>query len=469
MSAVDMAILLGYFAAMLVLGAVANKRQKDSDDYFVGGRKLGSFSIMSLWFSSWVGGAAIVGTATTAYDYGISGIWYVLSSVICCVLFAYASSGKINELGKKFGHVTYPDFIGQAYNEKTRLIATITTALAYIGYTAGQFAAAGAVLQMLFDWPLVTAYTVAAGIVLVYTAVGGLLAVTYTDWAQFVFIILGVVILGIPICLDASGGVAAISEQLPEGFMNIGNWGWATIIGLTLSMALSFFTGMDSYTKCFAAKNAKVAKNGTLLAAAAMFFVALGATLIGLVARLKYPDAADSGNIAYRLIFDYFPSGVRGIALVGVLAAIMSSADICMLTASANLSRDIYQRYFCKDKNEKHILAVGVIFTVIVGALGLLVSIALKRVIDILYLCMTINGAGLFLPTVAAMYWDYHDSRSACLSIVTSLAVIIVWYVLSQISSLALFQIDPIWPGFLASVLVFAPKFLSHVRSIKRA
>lgn len=468
MSGVDIVIIVGYFITMIVLGAVANKMQKNSEDYFVGGRKLGSFSIMSLWFSSWIGGAAIVGTVSTAFDYGISGIWYVLASVISCVLFACTSSGKINEFGKKYGHVTYPDFIGQAYDERTRLIATITTALAYIGYTAGQFAAAGAVLQMLFDWPLVTSYAVAAGIVLLYTAVGGLLAVTYTDWAQFVFIMFGIVILGIPICLQTGGGVENIITQMPEGFTNIGNWGWPTIIGLTLSMVLSFYTGMDSYTKCFAAKNPKVAKRGTLLAAAAMFFVAVGATLMGIVARMKYPELSESGDVAYRFIFEYFPSGIRGVALVSVLAAIMSSADICMLTASANLSRDIYQRYFGKGKSERHIFIAGMILSLIVGVLGLLVSIAMKSVIDILYLCMTINGAGLFLPTVAAMYWDYHDSWSACASIFASLVVVITWYILGLATQVELFQIEPIWPGLFASVLIFMPNFIRYIIRVKR-
>lgn len=463
MAAIDIVILVGYFAAMLVLGAVANKKQKSSDDYFVGGRKLGTFSIMSLWFSSWIGGAAIVGTASTAYDYGISGIWYVLASVISCILFACTSSGKINEFGKKYGHVTYPDFIGQVYDEKTRLVATVTTALAYIGYTAGQFAAAGAVLQMLFDWPLVTAYAVAAGIVLIYTAVGGLLAVTYTDWAQFGFIMLGIAVFGIPICLKTAGGGEALLGAMPEGFMDIGNWGWATIIGLTLSMVLSFYTGMDSYTKCFAAKSPRVARRGTFIAAATMSVVAVGATLIGLAARVKYPELADSGDVAYRFIFDYFPAGLRGVALVGVLAAIMSSADICMLTASANLSRDIYQRYFGRDKSERHMLMVGVACSFVVGVLGLLVAVTMKSVIDILYLCMTINGAGLFLPTVAAMYFDFHDSKSACASIFASLVVVIAWYVLGAVTPYAVFSVDPIWPGLAASVLTFMPGFARHV------
>lgn len=463
MTTMDLLIMFGYFAAMLILGIAANKRQKNSDDYFVGGRNLSSFSIMCLWFSSWIGGAAVVGTASTAYDYGVSGIWYVLASVISCVLFALTSSGKITALGKKFGHVTYPDFIGHAYDEKTRLIATITTALAYIGYTAGQFAAAGTVLQILFGWPLVPSYIAAAGVVLVYTAMGGLLAVTYTDWAQFLFIMLGIGIFGIPICLAVGGGAGSIAAQMPAGFLELGNWGWGTIIGLTLSMILSFYTGMDSYTKCFAAKDPKASRQGTLMAAAAMLVVAVGATLIGLAGRIKYPGLSDSGDVAYRLILDQFPSGIRSVALVGVLASIMSSADICMLTASANISRDIYQRYFGQNDSEKRIFTVGIIASLAVGVLGLLVAILLKRVIDILYLCMTINGAGLFLPTVAAMYFDYHDSRRACSSMLVSLAVVIGWYVLGRVSQMGLFQIDPIWPGFIASVLLFMPGFIRHL------
>lgn len=237
----------------------------------------------------------------------------------------------------------------------------------------------------------------------------------------------------------------------------------------TRLVILSFFTGMDSYTKCFAAKDERAAKRGSLLAALAMLLVAIGATLMGLAARVKYPGLTDSGDVAYRLIFDYFPSGMRSIALVGVLAAIMSSADICILTASANLSKDIYQRHIGKDKGEKHLFAVGIVCSFIVGLLGLLVAVALKSVIDILYLCMTINGAGLFLPTIAAMYWDYHDSRSACASILVSLVVVIVWYVLGMVTPVALFAIDPIWPGLAASVLIFSPKLIQHLHRRKAA
>ena len=108
------------------------------------------------------------------------------------------------------------------------------------------------------------------------------------------------------------------------------------------------------------------------------------------------------------------------------------------------------------------------ILFLIVGVLGLLVSIAMKSVIDILYLCMTINGAGLFLPTVAAMYWDYHDSWSACASIFASLVVVITWYILGLATQVELFQIEPIWPGLFASVLIFMPNFIRYIIRVKR-
>ena len=77
MSLVDIVIIVVYFAIMAILGVVAWKRNKTSEDYFVAGKSLGTFSLAAMWLSSWIGGASIVGTSTNGYDYGVSGVWYV--------------------------------------------------------------------------------------------------------------------------------------------------------------------------------------------------------------------------------------------------------------------------------------------------------------------------------------------------------------------------------------------------------
>ena len=84
---VDIVIIVVYFAIMAILGVVAWKRNKTSEDYFVAGKSLGTFSLAAMWLSSWIGGASIVGTSTNGYDYGVSGVWYVGILGIGCLLY----------------------------------------------------------------------------------------------------------------------------------------------------------------------------------------------------------------------------------------------------------------------------------------------------------------------------------------------------------------------------------------------
>ena len=88
MGFLDNSIIILYLVGMVGIGIYANTRQKSKDDYYVAGRRLGAGSIMVLWVSSWIGGASIIGSAETAYDLGITGIWYVGTMSFGCALFA---------------------------------------------------------------------------------------------------------------------------------------------------------------------------------------------------------------------------------------------------------------------------------------------------------------------------------------------------------------------------------------------
>ena len=87
MAALDTGIIFVYMALMVAIGVYANYRQKNVEDYYVAGRRLGPFSIACLWLASWVGGASIVGSSARAHEIGISAVWYVLSLAIGCLLF----------------------------------------------------------------------------------------------------------------------------------------------------------------------------------------------------------------------------------------------------------------------------------------------------------------------------------------------------------------------------------------------
>jgi Na+/proline symporter len=140
MGVLDTGILFVYLALMVGLGFYAQHRQQGIEDYFVAGRRRGPMTIACLWLAAWIGGAAVVGTSARVYEFGVTGVWYILAEAIGCLLFGLVLATRVKQLGDRHKHLTYPDFIEQHYDSRTRVVATITTVLAYTAYTAGQFA-----------------------------------------------------------------------------------------------------------------------------------------------------------------------------------------------------------------------------------------------------------------------------------------------------------------------------------------
>ena len=448
---IDSSILFAYLALMIGLGLYANYRQKGVEDYFVAGRRMGPFTIACLWLAAWVGGAAVVGSAARSYELGVTGVWYVASLAMGCLLFGLFMSARVKEMGDRHGHLTYPDFVEERFDGRTRVVATITTVLAYVAYSAGQLVASAAILQVLLGWDYNTALLVASGIVIVYTATGGYLAVTYTDWVQFILLLVGIVLIGVPIAIQETGGPAALQQALPPSYFDLGAQGWSSITALVASIVLSFFVAMDSYSRCFAARDPQAARRGTLLAVLFMLPLAVASVWLGLSSAVLFPDAEASNGILTLFVLETFPVGLKGLVLVGILAAVMSSADICILTASANYTRDIHQRFIQPDIQPKAMLRLSMLASVVAGGLAMLMAWKMQDIIGILQLGFTINSAALFLPTIAAIYFRRVTATAAFWSIILSLLTVIGWRLASDLGLGGPFGIDPLWPGLLVS------------------
>lgn len=455
LTTLDTGIIFGYLFLMVIIGLYASRRQDSVEDFFVAGGRLGAFSIACLWLASWVGGASIVGGAAKSYEYGISGGWYICCIAIGCLLFGLFFAARVKRWGTDRELLTYPDFIETRYDSRTRIVATITTMIAFAGYAAGQLAAAGAILSTLLGWDYSSSLALASGIIVIYTASGGFLAVTYTDWVQFALLFLGVVVIGIPIAIANGGTWGALTAELPASHFSPTNWGVPTMLAMVVSMPLSFFVAMDSYTRMFAAKNEKAARRGTLLAVVFLLPLAIGAIWLGMTAALLYPGVANSSDILSRLVLDVFPVGFKGLMLIGILAALMSTADICILTAAANGSRDIYQRFIDPDVSPRALFRLSMVLAALIGVAAMLMAWQLQDVVGILLIAFTINAAALFVPTIAMVTLKSVNTRAAFWSITLALFAVIGWYVASAAELAAIFSLDPLWPGLAVSLLTF--------------
>ena len=451
MSSLDTSIIYAYLGLMILIGLYANYRQNNVEDYFVAGRRLGSFSIACLWLASWIGGASIIGGSARAHEIGISAIWYVLSLAIGCLLFGLFAAARVQTLGQKHKHLTYPDFMEERFDSRTRIVATITTSAAFIAFAAGQMVALGSILHVLIGWEYAHALLLASAIVIVYTATGGFLAVTYTDWVQFILLLIGVVFIGMPIAISEAGSFTELQSKLPASYFDIGAWGWPTIIALVFSIVLSFFVAMDSFTRCFAAKNATAARRGALLAVIFVIPIAVSATWLGLASATLFPDVENSNDILTTFVMVLFPAGLKGLMLVGILAAVMSTADICILTASANLTRDVYHRYINPDISKKSMLRLSMWASVVVGLLATFIAWKMQDIIDVLLLGFAINSATLFVPTVIALLTRRTNATAAFWSIALSFPVVVIWKVAATYGMEGVFLVDPLWPGLIVS------------------
>lgn len=455
MDAVDIGFIIVYLAAMLLIGLYSNKKHKGVENYYVAGRRSSSVTIMCLWLSCWIGGASVIGTSTKGYELGVTAVWYVGTLAIGCLSFSLLFSEKVKKIGDKLHHLTYPEFIESRYDPRARAVATVCTLLGMIGVTAAQLVAAGEILNTLTGWGLGVSFAAASVVLVLYTALGGYMAVVFTDWVQVALLLAGVV-LGVPFAAKAMGGLDAVSV-LPKSYFDIGAWGWPTIIAFCLSTVMSFYTTMDSYTRCMSAKTPAAAKKGGLLAAVVILPIALCATYEGMAAKVIMPELPQGMNAMTGLILNTFPVGIKGLVIVGILAAIMSSADIAIITGSANITRDIYQRYIDKNVSEKTTMRLGFASSLLIGLVAALLAWYEQDIMNVLLITFTILSAGLFVPTVMGFVWKRGSSDAAFYSMLVSTVVVIIWSIGSAAGWGSIFAIDALWPGLAVSVALYFP------------
>lgn len=468
MGKIDLAFIGLYLVAMLAIGLYANRKDKGTENYYVGGRRQGALSIMCLWVSCWIGGASVIGTSTKGYDMGITAVWYVGMTAVGCMLFSLVLSKKIKLIGDKLQHITYPEFIESRYDGRARLVATVCTLFGMIGVTASQLVAAGEILNTLTHLGLGTSFLIASAVLIAYTSMGGFMAVVYTDWAQVALLVLGIII-GVPFAAKATGGIGAVAA-LPESYFDLGAWGWPTIIAFAVSTVLSFFTTMDSYTRCLSAKSPAVAKRGGIYAALLIIPLAFCSTYEGMATKLLIPQLPEGTNAMTNLILLTFPSGIKGIVIVGILAAIMSSGDVAIITGSANITRDIYQRYINPNASEKTVSRLGMIASVVIGLVSALIAWFMQDIMNILFITLTILSAGLFFPTFMGFVWKRGNATAAFLSILIATVTVIGWYICQSLGLGGIFNVDCLWPGLIASgVIYFAVSFFGGQSESERA
>lgn len=427
MQVIDLLIFVLYFLAMLGVGVYFFRKNKSSDDYYVGGREMGATHIGLSVVATDVGGGFSIGLGGLGFIMGISGSWMLFTGLVGAWLSAVFLIPRVNKLSREMNWFTFPQMFQHFYNGRVALIAGIISAIGYLGFTSSQFLAGAKLASATFlDLDMNTALLIMGVIAVVYTVIGGLKAVIYTDTVQWIILMSGLVFIGIPLGYYSIGGMSAIREILPPDFMSLTNLSWSTFFNWFVTIVPIWFVGMTLYQRIYACKDEKTARRAWYTAGLFEYPVmAFMGVLLGLFARV----GAEQGMFAYAgydgagaldaemglpmLLRTVLPTGLMGLMLSAYFSAIMSTADSCLMASSGNVVTDILGRFMNISGNQRKELRFSQVATLIIGALALLLASSMQNVLDLMLLSYAFMVSGLFVPVLGALYWKKSTSLAA--------------------------------------------------------
>ncbi len=468
MHIVDIIIFLLYLLAVLGVGFFFFLRNKTPDDYFVGGRKMSSLHIGLSVVATDVGGGFSIGLGGLGFIMGISGSWLLFTGLLGAWLSGVFLIPIVYRQAVKHKYLTLPQFLVTIFNKRVALFAGIISAIGYLGFTSSQILAGAKLASSTFTGlSMENALWIMGVIAILYTSLGGMKAVIYTDTIQWIILLSGLLFIALPFSFIKIGGMDVIRESLPSEFLSLRNVSWQQLVNWLFTILPVWFIGMTLYQRIYASKNKKTAQKGWFIAGIFEYPVmAFTGVILGMFARVAVETGVITGFSAENidaemglplLLKTILPVGFMGIVLSAYFSAIMSTADSCLMASSGNILTDILNKH-----NDKNSLKYSQILTLIIGILALLLALKMENVLELMLYSYAFMVSGMIVPVLAALFFRSPDSTAALISMITGGASTLFLIILNINLP---FGLDPIIFGILFSAVSYtAVYFLNSKR-----
>jgi len=396
-------IMIGIYSLVMVgIALGARKKARTQNGFFVAQRQANTALITGSFVATAVGGSVTVGMAGLGFGQGLTGVWWLLVGSIGLVLLGTFFAKKVRGAAL----YTLPELIEKQYGRRVGLAASILIVVAWIGIVAGQIVAAGTILSILGIGSGVFWMVVFTVVLVAYTVIAGQLSVIRTDLFQAVVICLGIFV-ALGLFLPQIGGLDGLRLSLPQNFFSFpvsSQFDWKALLSLLILVGATYVVGPDMYTRLFCARDEKTAQKATFLSASVFVPLAFAIALIGMGARVLYPQISPEQAFP-QVIVEMLSPWMGGLVLAALVAALMSSADTCLLSQGVILTQDIVKR-FIPSLSEKRTLLLTRLNIIVLGLLALGLAMVLKGVISSLLFAYTIFTCGLVVPVIAGFYRD---------------------------------------------------------------
>lgn len=461
-----------YMVGIIWIGFACAKKNKNTEDFYLGGRKLGPFvtamsaeaSDMSSWLLMGLPGVAyLTGVADAAWTaIGLAIGTYVNWLIVAKRLRIYTHMSSNSS--------TIPAFFSNRYRDNKRILSVISAiviVIFFVPYTASGFAACGKLFNSLFGIDYFTAMIISALVIVVYTALGGFLAASTSDFVQsiimtiaiFVVISYGIISVGgIDKVMDNATSMAGYLSLFKSHNAETGaavSYNALTVFS-TLAWGLGYF-GMPHVIVRFMSIEKPDMINKSATVAIIWVVLALGAAcVLAYLARMIVGEELLTTG-TQKMVFivmsrKFFPPAIAGLLLAAIMAASVSTADSQLLVASSSFTSDIYQPIFRKDAGEKEVLNVGRAAVVIIAVIAYIIASSkgsgAQAIMNLVENAWGIFGASFGPVVILSLFWRRFNYTGACVGVIVGAAADILWLICFSGSG-----IYELLPGFIAGCL----------------
>ena len=460
---IGLSIFIIYLIFMVGIGIYTSRFQKTTEDFWVAGRKFGPITLAIAIMASIMHGGSILSGLAYAAKFGGPAILpftsFSLGFLIVLVIFAR----KLRILA---GY-TLPDYIRARFDSLfLQGFSGIVVAVASTIYLIGQMKAMGLVLSAMTGWDYTLSLLIGAAIFIFYTVLGGLLAVVWTNIAQFVFMWVGLVIL-LPVAFNSVGGWYAVLdkvEQVAPGWTSFTGVSWTVtfLISWYVVWLLAYSTRIEFVTKLYAAKDEFTARFSLPIALAMILvFLLYGNLYLGAVARILVWEGISAPDQAFTALVNQLmgPNSIgAALALAGIAAGAMSTTDSLLLMAGAGVAHDLIRKCYMEPKgvrkSETFYVAISRAVILLVGIVALFGALSTPQMIlTIVSYAVSLIGVTFFAPLVFGLTWDKVSKEAAIISSVLGFATTALWIVLTISGVTWVKIVHPVLPGLVVSVL----------------
>lgn len=417
-----------YLAFTIAIGAWASKFVKGSNDFVLAGRSLPLFLSASALFATWFGSETIFGASSVYLEEGLQGVIEdPFGGALCLVLFGMFYLRPMYRMGV----LTIADVFKKIYGEQVEFLSTIFMVPVFFGYVAAQLVALSLILGTVTGLSMAEGIFLSAGIVVIYTFLGGMWAISITDFIQTLMIVVGLIVVAIVVSNEA-GGVRVILDSAPaesfQFFPDPGLNSWINYFGAWVILGLGSIPSQDIYQRVMSSKSEKVAVQSTYLAGG--FYLTFGLLPLGIAlgAKALYPELylENQQMLLPSMVLTHGGLPVQIIFFGALISAIMSTASSGVLAPAALISENLMKPLFKGKLKDRHLLWILRINVLVVAVVSVMMALQDSNIYELVAGASILLLVSLFIPLTTGLYWIKSSKAGAVLSMIIGMLVYLV-------------------------------------------